>query len=322
MTSDGWSLTVPREVRERLLAHLFPGDGDEHGAVLLAGVVEVGPARRLLAREVILARDGIDYVPGTRGYRQLTATFVRDAITRARDEDMAYLAVHNHGGAGEVAFSGDDMRSHERGYPALLDIADGSPVGGLVVADGAIAGDIWTRGGRHALVEARLLGPRIEQWRAAPPRVAGGIDPRLDRSARLFGDLGQQILAGCSVGIIGAGGMGMLLTEYLARGGVGRIVIADPDRVDVTNLPRLPGAGTGDARAWFSDPRWPGALHRWGDERRRPEGRARASACARGLARHRGRGAVRRCARSEHRIAVPQSATTCSWRLTSWRSGC
>ncbi|WP_197077645.1 hypothetical protein, partial [Microbacterium sp. Ag1] len=91
----------------------------------------------------MLAEDGVDYVAGDRGYRKLTASFVADNIDVCAEEELAYLAVHNHGGQAEVGFSRTDMASHERGYPALLDINDGVPVGALVFATGAVAGDLW-----------------------------------------------------------------------------------------------------------------------------------------------------------------------------------
>src|SRR5436190_756357 len=101
---------------------MFPGDGEEHGAIVAAGLVETPGGIRLLARELSIARDGLDYVPSQRGYRMLTGAFVTDHIVRCRDERLAYLAIHNHGGRGSVDFSPDDLRSHDRGYPALLDI--------------------------------------------------------------------------------------------------------------------------------------------------------------------------------------------------------
>ena len=51
----------------RLHTHLFPGDGDEHGAVILAGLAETEHGVRLLARELHFAKDGRDYVQGKRG---------------------------------------------------------------------------------------------------------------------------------------------------------------------------------------------------------------------------------------------------------------
>ncbi|WP_343286557.1 sulfur carrier protein ThiS adenylyltransferase ThiF [Flavonifractor sp. An82] len=48
----------------------------------------------------------------------------------------------------------------------------------------------------------------------------------------------QKKFAAASVGIAGLGGLGSHIAVYLARLGVGRLVLADFDRVDVTNLNR------------------------------------------------------------------------------------
>ena len=49
---------------------------------------------------------------------------------------------------------------------------------------------------------------------------------------------GQLRLAEASVLIIGAGGLGSAASIYLAAGGVGHIILADFDRVELTNLQR------------------------------------------------------------------------------------
>jgi adenylyltransferase/sulfurtransferase len=53
-----------------------------------------------------------------------------------------------------------------------------------------------------------------------------------------FGVAGQERLAGASVLIVGLGGLGCPAATYLAAAGVGRLVLNDFDRVDVTNLQR------------------------------------------------------------------------------------
>jgi len=78
-----------------------------------------------------------------------------------------------------------------------------------------------------------------------------------DRQARLFGDAGQDILSRTKVGIIGLGGAGSLVAEYLGRLGVGEFVLADPDRAALTNLPRLVAARSSDALSWFANPTQP-----------------------------------------------------------------
>ena len=242
-----WRLTVPAGLYAELEKHLFPGDGDEHGAVILAGTCESDRGLRLVAKEIHLAKDGMDYVPGKRGHRMLKAEFIQSRILRARDRRLAYLAVHNHGGTDSVAFSRVDMASHERGYPALLDIARGMPVGALVLARSAVAGDLWFPGNDRApLSHATVIGHRRRLLFPRPERKAMAIG-MYDRQSRLFGDAGQELLRQTRVGIVGLGGAGSILAELLGRLGVGEFVLADPDRAEVTNLPRLIGARYRDA---------------------------------------------------------------------------
>lgn len=53
-----------------------------------------------------------------------------------------------------------------------------------------------------------------------------------------FGEEGQLRLKNGSVLVIGAGGLGSPVALYLAAAGIGRIGIADGDRVDISNLQR------------------------------------------------------------------------------------
>lgn len=251
-----WTLRIPAPMMRVLHGHLFPGDHDEHGAVIGAAVVQTSRGTRLLARRLFLAMDGVDYVPGQRGYRMLTASFVRGCALKCADEGLAYLAIHCHGGERTVSFSSDDLESHERGYPALLDILAGPPVGGLVFARSSVAGDIWIGNGRRLGLERTDVVSRVpERLFPHPPAVLTGIAEEWDRQVRLFGDAGQALLSQLKVGIVGVGGAGSLVNEYVARLGVGHIVVVDPERLDPTNLPRVVGALLKDVRSWLT--------HRW-----------------------------------------------------------
>lgn len=260
-----WTLVLPPDLMNKLRLHLFPGDDDEHGAVIVAGMVDTPRGVRLLARDVVLARDGVDYVPGKRGYRMLTASFVTENILRCASDRLVYLAAHSHGGDNSVGFSGDDLASHQRGYPALLSIADDLPVGALVFASNAIAGDVWLPGGgRVALESARVVGRPQRSLFPSPPRHTA-VETTYDRQARLFGDRGQDLLSAQKVGVMGAGGAGSLLVEYLSRLGVGHIVLADPDRIELSNLPRVVGSTRCDAVPWLTaQEQWP-RLRRLGE---------------------------------------------------------
>jgi hypothetical protein len=248
-----------------LSAHLFPGDGDEHGAVICAGLLETAQGPVLTARELILAEEGKDWVPGTRGYRRLLATFVSKHARRCRDGRLVYLAVHNHGGSDQVEFSSVDYESHERGFPALLDLVSGMPVGSLVFADNAVAGDIWLPG-KERLVLNRLVvvGAQRRELYPAPHKRVASFDPRFDRQVRMFGAGGQAVLSGSRVAIIGLGGVGSILAELLGRLGVGHFVLVDPDRIQPSNLPRLVGARPWEAMSWMVQEGRPNWLRRLG----------------------------------------------------------
>lgn len=264
LNGKSWHLVMPEDMYDRLQTHLFPGDGDEHGAVIEAGIARTSDGRiRLLARTLHLAQDGVDYVPGKRGYRMLKANFIRDRVLECRDERLAYLAIHNHGGTTSVGFSSDDFASHERGYPALRDIARGMPVGALVFAREAVAGDIWLPdGSRVVLDSAAIIGRRLRRIAYAPIAKPKHAAADYDRQVRMFGDAGQDILRNARVAIIGLGGVGCLLAQYLARLGVGHFILIDPDRIDLTNLPRVVGATRFDARALFAHPDRPAWMRR------------------------------------------------------------
>ena len=112
-------------------------------------------------------------------------------------------------------------------------------------------------GGMRSLAAARALRARgyarlasvaggFDQWRREGlPEVAGADEDadfleRYSRHLRLpqVGLEGQRRLAASRVLMVGAGGLGSPAAFYLAAAGVGRLVIADDDVVDRSNLQR------------------------------------------------------------------------------------
>lgn len=251
-----FTFRISETLSEQLMSHLFPGDDDEHGAVIAAGICESSREVRLLAREVFLAEDGVDYVAGKRGYRMLTADFVARVSHHCAQENLCYFAVHCHGGDDFVDFSPTDVESHRRGYPALLDITGGGPVGALVFARNAVAGSIWTVDGMFPLESLTVVGQNIRRLYPSPQKSPIAVNPLYHRQSLIFGAAGQEILRRTKVGIIGLGGAGSLLNEWLAHLGIGEIVGIDFDKVEPSNQPRVVGSRPRDAQVLLSTASW------------------------------------------------------------------
>lgn len=88
------------------------------------------------------------------------------------------------------------------------------------------------------------------------PRVVAALQCAMDKTQlerysrhillKEVGGQGQQKLLGARVLVVGAGGIGAPLIQYLAAAGVGTIGIADDDAVALSNLQRQVIYGTGD----------------------------------------------------------------------------
>ena len=227
---------------DQLYNHLYPGDHQEHAAVVLASLVErPGQAPRLLVREVLPAEDGVDYGVSPEGHGRLSATFINRAIVRCRNERLVYLHVHNHGSDRSVEFSGVDYSSHERGYPALLDIVKGMPVGALVFGLRSVQVDLWwSMTERSRLKHCTVVSSRIRRLYSSPSRAPKtAYRPSVDRQVRFLGEGGQAHLAGARVAVVGLGGVGSMVVQDLTRMSVGELLLIDSDRFEETNLSRV-----------------------------------------------------------------------------------
>jgi adenylyltransferase/sulfurtransferase len=85
----------------------------------------------------------------------------------------------------------------------------------------------------------------------APAAAAPDFAADYSRQTALpeVGAAGQQRLRETSVLVVGAGGLGVPVLQYLAAAGIGRIGIVDGDKVEASNLHRQPLYGVADVGA-------------------------------------------------------------------------
>jgi hypothetical protein len=83
-----------------------------------------------------------------------------------------------------------------------------------------------------------VAGDDLQFWFSKPFNPEGSEESRL-RFQQAFGLYTTELLGRLSIAVVGCSGTGSLVVEQLARSGVGRLVLVDPERVETKNLNRI-----------------------------------------------------------------------------------
>ena len=177
---------------------------------------------------------------------------LRIALT-AEQHALAVGVIHSHPqDAPPIPSSIDDeMDGYFSQY--FNDFAPNRPYISLILSEVSgqlvISGRIYWRGEWLMLERAFAHGNYVRAWPIQDNRLPLAALERAERFANAFGEDAYRALRGATAGVIGAGGTGSAAIETLARAGVARIVIVDPDTVQSSNLERIRGSTPGHVRA-------------------------------------------------------------------------
>ncbi len=242
-----YEIVIPPGMAGDLRRHLLTDRSREQMAVLLCGTSRAGQRTRLLGRHLILMSPEA-FSHQSAGGLVLGPAAQREVLMRAAREQLSQVDFHTHPGEGKnIAFSGIDDRNESALARYLAERIPGTCYASVVLNGNASAARIWTVEDGQPVATA-ISPPDLEE-RGGPAGAGTGEfgGGRFDRQIRAFGREFQQRLGSLRVGLVGAGGLGSLLVEQLARLGVGDWVLVDPDKVESSNLNRLLGATARDA---------------------------------------------------------------------------
>jgi len=240
-----FTMTFLEEDYERLVAHLFHSTAEE-AAYVLCGLSKTSDETRLLVREVIpVAPDEIDH--SSHVHMQIQQPSFLRAIKKAAERNLCFVFVHSHP-PHVPEHSDQDDRTEEQLFCTAYNRIHHEAVHASIVfssSDKPI-GRIWFPDGSHLPMErVRVIGNRF--------RFAinlDGTDLRLNyfsRQVLAFGEQLQKLLHHLTIGIVGMGGTGSAVAEQLVRLGVGRVIIADAQELEDSNVTRVYGSRVGDA---------------------------------------------------------------------------
>jgi ThiF family/Prokaryotic homologs of the JAB domain len=240
-------LRLTGEQHALLKAHLYTGDGNEAAAVILCGRCAGESRHCLTARQIIP-------VP----YNQCsTRTPVRVTwstdvllphLSEAAKRGLAVVKIHSHPGGLEKFSEWDDASDHDL-FASVYGWMDNEypHASAIMLPDGRIFGRVVTLAGEfEPLSMVSIVGDDLHFW--LPLEKIAHVREFARRHAQAFGAGTAAILSRLTVAVIGASGTGSPIIEQLARLGVRKLILVDPDRVEEKNLNRILNATMGDAR--------------------------------------------------------------------------
>jgi hypothetical protein len=155
--------------------------------------------------------------------------------------------LHSHP-SGYAAFSPIDDQSDREFFASVFGWTDSDEIhaSAIMLPDGKIFARTVDSSGRYSALDlVSVAGTDIHFWYSDPETThRPGF---VQRHAQLFGTETVARLQRLSIAVIGCSGTGSPLIEMLARLGVGRLVLVDPDRVETRNLNRIYNATREDA---------------------------------------------------------------------------
>jgi hypothetical protein len=238
-------LRLTQKDHSALKDHLLPGDGLEAVAVALCGRRRSDSHHCLTVHKVVPIPYNECKVRAPNRVTWSTQRLVPLLEAASRD-DLAILKIHSHPG-GYIDFSDVDDASDSDLFNSVFGWTDSKypHASAIMLPGGRMFGRaILADGSFQALDSILVPGDDLHFWIPSP---SGRVPSFTQRHAQLFGSGTTRRLREMSIAVIGCSGTGSPVIEQLARLGVGRLVLVDPDRVEEKNLNRILNATREDA---------------------------------------------------------------------------
>lgn len=244
------SVALSTEVHRSLQRHLLRADRQEDLCFAIWRPSYGRGRSSALISDLVMPQEGERHVHGTASFE--SAYFLRAAeVARASGAGLAFLHSHPNGRSWQW-MSEPDIKTETSHAPRAQTITSLPLLGLTMAGDGQLSARLWERVGRREYdridcENVRIVGGQLEvcwnpKLRPAPVATAAQL-----RTVSAWGDAVQADLARLKVGVIGAGSVGAMVAESLARTGVERILLLDFDTVEIKNLDRLIHATSLDA---------------------------------------------------------------------------
>src|SRR5687767_4131835 len=230
----------------QLNSHLFPGDGNEAAAIILCGR-RSGNVRHCLTAQMIFPIPYDQCSIRTPWRITWSTETLLPVLNEAARKGLAIVKIHSHPGGLEEFSETDDRSDRDLFHSAYGWFDDEAPhASAIMLPDGRVFGRVVGPNGEFSsLSSVSVIG---DDLRFLEPR---GRETELPdytlRHRQIFGERTTAALRQLTVTVVGVSGTGSPVVEQLARLGVGKLILVDPDRIEEKNLNRIINARMEDA---------------------------------------------------------------------------
>lgn len=213
----------------------YPSQGYKRLTALLYHLILPQKAERLV-------RGNVSFMP----------SYFERAIGEAIKAEAGLVFIHSHPGSGWQNMSDDDINAEYKIAPSVKGGTNFPLVGLTMGADGACSARFWIKSKnreykRYWCSTVRVVGSELNMTYMdeliPPPK----FKKELTRTISAWGQKKQADLARLHIGVVGAGSVGSIVAEALARMGIKHITLIDFDTIEYINLDRLLHATRNDA---------------------------------------------------------------------------
>lgn len=249
MSRAAYSVAMTGEVASAASAHLLRADHQEDVCFALWHPSQGRTRTTALVSKLILPLKGDRNVHGNVSFEP---AFFERALSEAAARGAGLALMHSHpSGRGWQGMSYDDVRA-EQGHAGAVFGATRLPFLGLTISgDNGWSARFWLRSAprtwtRHDCATVRVVSDRLRVTymnELAPIPVA---NEEQIRTVSAWGEGAQADLARLRIGIVGAGSVGGVVGDALARTGFEDVMLIDFDHIEKHNLDRLAYATRAD----------------------------------------------------------------------------
>jgi len=230
-------LRITGKQLDELHSLLFHDDGLESVAIVLCGRI-VGAKHILLVHEIYPVPPDA-YTNRSEVRAGWKTEFMVPLLEKAQAKHLGILKIHSHP-TGYPHFSEFDDASDTTLFPSIHGWTDdGLPHASAVMLPGKkLFARSWLHdGSTNPINKIVVVGENVEISNLA--NLQEEAPEFTKRHAQIFGKATTMLLRKMTVAVVGCSGTGSIVIEQLARLGIGKLILVDPDRVEDKNLNRI-----------------------------------------------------------------------------------